>query len=57
MKPLRCSVCGKEIVEAKPCIYNEKYGPTCDECCLKCYETEPFPCSEHDWRFKEQEEY
>lgn len=56
MTSLRCAVCGKEIHEAKPCAYNERYGPTCDECCQKCYETEPFPCYDHDRRLKEQKE-
>lgn len=54
---LRCTVCGKEIEEVKPCIYNQKYGPTCDECCQKCHDTEPFPCPEYDQRHPKQEKY
>ena len=50
MSALRCTVCGKEISEAKPCIYNRRFGPVCDECCEKCYREEPFPCREHDQR-------
>lgn len=42
MSILRCAVCGKEIVEVKPCIYNQKYGPTCEECCEKCHDTSLF---------------
>lgn len=57
MSTLRCAVCGKEIVEAKPCIYNQKYGPTCEECCEKCHDTEPFPCREYDQRHPQQEQY
>lgn len=57
MSALRCTVCGKEIEEVKPCIYNQKYGPTCDECCQTCHDTEPFPCREYDQRHPGQEEY
>lgn len=57
MSTLRCAVCGKEIVEVKPCIYNQKYGPTCEECCEKCHDTEPFPCREYDQRHPQQEQY
>ena len=57
MSTLRCAVCGKEIVEVKPCIYNQKYGPTCEECCEKCHDTEPFPCLEYDQRHPKQEQY
>lgn len=57
MSTLRCAVCGKEIVEVKPCIYNQKYSPTCEECCEKCHDTEPFPCREYDQRHPKQEQY
>lgn len=46
----KCSVCGKEITEIKPCPYNYRFGPTCDECCEDCFESEPFSCPEHSTR-------
>lgn len=49
-----CSVCSKEIREVKPCPYNCRFGPSCDECCEACYYNEPFPCPEHDTRTQKQ---
>lgn len=46
-----CSVCSRAIDEIKPCPYNRRGQPTCDDCCEKCYRSEPFPCREHDERF------
>lgn len=45
-----CSVCGREIKRVEPCAYNRRGLYTCPECCEKCYQSEPFPCREHDLR-------
>ena len=54
MSALKCSVCGKELTEVRPCPYNRKKGCTCDDCCERCYRSEPFPCREHERRFAEE---
>lgn len=53
-EPFRhCVVCGRRVEKVEPCPYNKRTGsPTCPVCCEKCYETEPFPCWEHDCRRK-----
>lgn len=48
----KCSTCGKEIYKIQPCPYNDRFGPSCDDCCEVCYNSEPFPCPEHDRRRK-----
>lgn len=48
--PAKCSQCREEIARVKPCPYNARFGPLCDDCCEECYESEPFPCREHDAR-------
>lgn len=45
-----CSVCGRQVKKTVPCPYQRKGLETCPDCCEKCYESEPFPCREHDQR-------
>lgn len=50
---LRCAVCGKIVDNPKPCPYDRAEGrPTCPQCCEKCFQSEPFPCWEHDRRME-----
>lgn len=48
----KCSTCGRDLETVRPCPYNDRFGPSCDDCCEACYESEPFPCPEHDRRSK-----
>lgn len=45
-----CSVCGRQVKKTVPCPYQRRGLETCPACCEKCYESEPFPCREHDQR-------
>ena len=44
----KCSTCGRDLETVRPCPYNDRFGPSCDDCCEACYNSEPFPCPEHD---------
>ena len=55
--PPRCAVCGKPVERVKPCAAYKRRGEViCDECCEKCFITEPFPCTDHDARVREKSE-
>lgn len=56
MTDVRCSVCGKPLDQIRPCIYNRMELYTCDECCKKCHDTEPFYCREYDLRVNTRKE-
>lgn len=48
---MKCAICGKPVERVKPCPYYRRRGEvTCDDCCEECYQTEPFPCRDHDAR-------
>ena len=52
-----CAVCGTTVERVKPCDYYKRRGETvCDDCCERCYESEPFPCLDHDARVREDVE-
>jgi hypothetical protein len=52
-----CAVCGAKIERVKPCEYYRRRGEaTCDDCCEECYQSEPFPCYDHDARIQEETE-
>lgn len=51
---MKCAVCGKEIERVRPCWVRSRRGEAvCDDCCDACYESEPFPCPDHDTRVRE----
>jgi len=48
-----CAVCGKPVERVHPCGYYRRFNQaTCDECCEECFQSEPFPCEDHDARFR-----
>lgn len=53
--PVKCSQCGTQIERVKPCGYNPRFGPVCDDCCEECFQNDPFPCREHEARKQEAE--
>lgn len=52
--PPRCAVCGKPVERVRPCeYYRRRREVTCDDCCERCYNSDPFQCLDHEARVRE----